>query len=193
MKALHEIGMRKALRFGFYTLAHGVMRLLLFPQLRVPFLRMLGASIGRDSIIHGVRLFNLYSSGLKSFRLGEECFIGDDCLFDLADAITMEDQVTLAERVTVITHINVGYQDHPLQAAFPSQKLPVIFRRGCFVGACATILPGVEVGEEALVAAGALVDKRVPPRTVVAGVPARVVRKLGGEPHCEAEESASHK
>ena len=178
MKALHEIGMRKAIRFGFYTMAHGLMRLLLFPQLRVPFLRMLGASIGRDTIVHEVRLFNLYRSGLRKFRVGEGCFIGDDCLFDLADAITLSDQVTLAERVTVITHINVGYRNHPLQAAFPSRQRPVIFHRGCFVGACATILPGVAVGEQAFVSAGALVNKSVPPGKVVSGVPARVVREI---------------
>lgn len=182
MKAIREIGIRKALRFGFYSLAYAVLRLLLFPQPRALFMRMLGATIGKDTIIHGIRLFNLYYSGLQGFRMGRECFIGDDCLFDLADDITLEDQVTLAERVTVITHLNVGYRNHPLQAAFPRQRRPVVFRRGCFVGACATILAGVEIGAEAFVAAGALVNRSVPPRTVVAGVPARAIRTLADPP-----------
>jgi UDP-2-acetamido-3-amino-2,3-dideoxy-glucuronate N-acetyltransferase len=51
-------------------------------------------------------------------------------------------------------------------------------RRACRIGAGAVLLPGVEVGEEALVAAGAVVTSDVPPRAVVMGVPARVVREV---------------
>ena len=178
MKALQEIGLRKALRFGGYTLAMAFMRLLLFPQLRTPFLRLLGARIGPGTIIHEVTFFNHYRGGFGAFQTGRDCFIGDDCLLDLADAIVLEDQVTLAERVTVLTHTNVGYADHPLQRYFPSFTGAVLLRRGCFVGVNATILPGVEIGEEAFVAAGAVVTEDVPPRTVVGGVPARVLRRL---------------
>jgi UDP-2-acetamido-3-amino-2,3-dideoxy-glucuronate N-acetyltransferase len=52
-------------------------------------------------------------------------------------------------------------------------------RRACRVGGGAVLLPGIEVGEEAFVAAGAVVTKNVPPRTLVMGVPARVVREVG--------------
>ena len=54
-------------------------------------------------------------------------------------------------------------------------------RRACRVGGGAVLLPGIEVGEEAFVAAGAVVTKDVPPRAVVMGVPARVVREVGEE------------
>jgi acetyltransferase-like isoleucine patch superfamily enzyme len=54
-------------------------------------------------------------------------------------------------------------------------------RRACRVGGAAVLVPGVEVGEEAFVAAGAVVTRDVPPRTVVMGVPARVVREVGDE------------
>ena len=95
--------------------------------------------------------------------IGRECFLGDECLLDLAEGIELEDQVTLAERVLVLTHLNVGYADHPLQAAFPAQAAPVRFERGSFVGAGATILAGVTVGREAFVAAGSVVtDRRGP-------------------------------
>jgi maltose O-acetyltransferase len=72
--------------------------------------------------------------------------------------------------------MNVGYADHPLQAVFPKMAAPVRVGRGSFVGAQATILAGVCVGPEAFVAAGSVVTSDVPPRTLVAGVPARPVR-----------------
>lgn len=178
MKALREIGWARAARFGFYTLALAPFRLLLFPQLRAPWLRLLGARIGPRTVVHDVRFFNLYRRGLRGLEVGPECFLGDECLLDLAEGIRMEAQVTLAERVVVLTHANVGYGDHPLQALFPPSAAPVVFERGCFVGASVTILPGLTIGRESFVAAGSVVTRDVAPRTLVAGVPARHVRDL---------------
>jgi acetyltransferase-like isoleucine patch superfamily enzyme len=56
-----------------------------------------------------------------------------------------------------------------------------VLRRGCRIGGGAVLLPGVEVGEEAFVGAGAVVTRDVEPRTVVVGVPARVMRAVPGE------------
>ena len=176
MKAVAEIGPGRALRFGLLTVAMAAYRLVLFPPLRSFALSLLGARIGRRTVIHDVRFFNLYRRGLGGLRIGEECFLGDECLLDLAEGIELADQVTLAERVLVLTHLNVGYADHPLQSVFPARAAPVRFGKGCFVGAQATILAGVSVGPEAFVAAGSLVTSDVPPRTLVAGVPARPVR-----------------
>jgi len=178
MKALGQIGWRKAFRFGWFTLALVPYRLLLFPQLRAPWLRLLGARIGRGAILHDVRFFNLYRGGLSALSLGRECFVGDECLLDLAASIVLEDQVTLAERVLLLTHTNVGFSEHPLQRHFPPMEAPVVFERGCFVGASVTILPGVRIGRGAFVAAGAVVTEDVPPGAVAAGVPARVLRTL---------------
>ena len=61
---------------------------------------------------------------------------------------------------------------------YPTQKKPVRLCKGCYVGAKATILKGVTVGECAVVAAGSVVTENVPPYTVVAGVPAKVVKEL---------------
>ena len=178
MEAIREIGLQRALRFGFFTLAHALYQLLLFPPLRTIALRLLGGRVGSGTIIHSTRFFNLYRKGFAGLRISDRCFIGEECLIDLADSVTLEEHVTLAERVTVLTHMNVGYADHPLQRFFPSLSAPVVFRRGAFVGACATILPGVEIGTCAVVAAGALVRDSVPPYAVVGGVPAKVIRSL---------------
>ena len=179
MKALGEIGWGQALRFGFYTVAMIPYRLALVPQLRAPWLRLLGAHLGRRVIVHDVRFFNLYRRGLSGLDVGEECFLGDECLLDLADGIRLERQVTLAERVLILTHTNVGYADHPLQEHFPAMAAPVVVESGSFIGANATILPGVRIGGGSFVAAGSVVKDDVPPGTLVGGVPARVLRTLG--------------
>src|SRR4029079_9351790 len=140
VKALEEMGWRKAARFGWTTLAMLPYRAALFPQLRAPWLRLLGARIGRRPVVHGVRFFNLYRRGLPGLEIGDECFLGDECLFDLAEGIRLESQVTLAERVLILTHMNVCYQDHPLQAHFPAMAAPVVVERGCFLGASVTVL-----------------------------------------------------
>jgi acetyltransferase-like isoleucine patch superfamily enzyme len=178
VKALREIGWGRAFRFGFFTLAMVPFRLALFPPMRALYLRLLGARIGRRVVMHDVRFFNLYRRGLAGLHVGDECFIGDECLFDLAEGVTLEARVTLAERVVVLTHLNVGYADHPLQAHFPKSAEPVHVREGSFVGASVTILGGRTIGPRAFVAAGSVVTDDVPPDTLVAGVPARVVRKL---------------
>jgi maltose O-acetyltransferase len=179
MKALDEIGWARALRFGFFTLAMVPYRAALVPQLRAPWLRLLGARIGRRTLLHDVRFFNLYRRGLAGLDIGEECFLGDECLVDLAEGVRLERQVTLAERVLILTHTNVGYRDHPLQADFPAMAAPVVVETGSFLGANVTVLPGVRIGEQSFVAAGSVVTADVPPRTLVAGIPARPVRTIG--------------
>jgi acetyltransferase-like isoleucine patch superfamily enzyme len=178
VKALREIGWGRAARFGFFTLAMVPYRLALFPQLRAPWLRLLGARVGRRTVLHDVRFFNLYRRGLAGLDIGDECFVGDECLFDLAEGVRLERQVTLAERVLLLTHTNVGYADHPLQAQFPALAAPVVVEEGAFLGANVTVLPGVRVGSRSFVAAGSVVTADVPPRTLVAGVPARALRAL---------------
>jgi maltose O-acetyltransferase len=181
VKALGEIGWRRALRFGLYTLAMIPYRLALLPQLRGPWLRLLGARLGRRVILHDVRFFNLYRRGLSGLKIDEECFLGDECLLDLAEGIHLERQVTLAERVLILTHTNVGFRDHPLQSHFPASAAPVVVETGAFLGANVTVLPGVRIGRRSFVAAGSVVTRDVPPSTLVGGVPARVLRAIGDE------------
>ena len=179
--ALKEIGIRKTLKFGFVTILMIFYKMMIFPQLRVFYLRILGAKIGKNVIIHNADFFNYYRTGFKGVRIGNNCFIGDGSLMDLADEITISDSVTIAERVTILTHTNVGYSDHPLQKYFPSSVKPVILEHGCFVGANVTVLPGVTIGKCAFIAAGSVVNENVPAYTLVGGVPARVIREIGDE------------
>jgi UDP-2-acetamido-3-amino-2,3-dideoxy-glucuronate N-acetyltransferase len=88
---------------------------------------------------------------------------------------TIEDDVFVAPGVTLTNDDTMARHgaDQPLRGA--------VLRRACRVGGGAVLVPGVEVGEEAFVAAGAVVTRDVPPRAVVMGVPARQVREVPEE------------
>lgn len=176
MKALREIGWRRACRYAFVTLAMVVYRLTLVPPLRAAWLRLLGARIGPGTIVHAVRFINLDRRGLAGLEIGASCFLGDDCTLDLAAGIRLGDHVTLATGSMVLTHLNVGFRDHPLQSRFPASVQPALIEEGSFVGARALILSGCAVGPRAFVAAGSVVTTAVPADVLVAGVPARVVK-----------------
>jgi acetyltransferase-like isoleucine patch superfamily enzyme len=178
LKALDEIGWARAMRFAFFSVALLPYRLALFPPLRTAWLRLLGAKIGARVVLHDVRFFNLYRRGIRGLTVGNDCFLGGECLLDLAEGICLEDQVTLAERVLILTHTNVGYRDHPLQRHFPPIAAPVTIGRGSFIGANVTVLPGVRIGEGSFVAAGSVVTADVPAHTLVAGIPAKALRAL---------------
>ena len=90
----------------------------------------------------------------------------------------IDENVTIAERVTILTHLNVGYEGHPLQKYFPSKSLPTFLAEGCFIGTNSTILCGVNIGKFSFVAAGSLVNKDVPDKTLVGGVPAKVIKSI---------------
>jgi acetyltransferase-like isoleucine patch superfamily enzyme len=88
--------------------------------------------------------------------------------------ITLEDEVLLGPRVNLVT------ENHPLDPTDRRALIckPIIIKRKAWIGAGATILPGVTIGENAVVAAGAVVSKDVPANTVVGGIPARVIKTI---------------
>ena len=163
MKALREVGFRRLWRFLWTSILLTLFRRAWIPPIRSAFLRLCGARIGRDTVIHRITLINVDRGGFRALSIGNDCFVGDEVLFDLAAPIVIEDQVTLAARCVVLTHINVGYADHPLHARFPSETAGVTIRRGSFFGAGAMILAGRSIGPEAFVAAAVVVNRDVGP------------------------------
>ena len=110
----------------------------------------------------------------RSIRLGKNVFINHACSFLDIGGITIEDDVQIGPRV------NLTSENHPLDPADRKTLLlgSILIKRNAWIGAGATILPGVTVGENAVVAAGAVVSRDVPPDTVVAGIPAKVVKRF---------------
>ncbi len=115
-----------------------------------------------------------YTNFGRSIRLGKNVFINHNCSFLDIGGITIEDDVQIGPSV------NLTSENHPLDPADRKTVLPkqIVVKRNAWIGAGATILPGVTIGENSIVAAGAVVSRDVPANTVVAGVPAKVVKAI---------------
>jgi acetyltransferase-like isoleucine patch superfamily enzyme len=164
-------------------------------QVIAPTLRTYGAAIGQRVRFRSPLV--IHNSGSKAHRYYENLEVGNDCYFgrelflDLQDRIVIEDQVTISHRVMILTHTDAGTS--PLKDEYiATSQAPVTIRRGAYVGANVTILQGVEIGESSVVAAGAVVIQTVPPATIVAGVPARIVKTVGTE-HSEVRRMRASK
>ena len=108
-------------------------------------------------------------------QIGKNVFINHACSFLDMGGITLEDQVLLGPKVNLIT------ENHPVDPADRRTLIckPIVIKRNAWIGAAATILPGVTIGENAIVAAGAVVSRDVPANTVVGGVPAQFIKTIG--------------
>lgn len=135
--------------------------------------KKLGEIIGK-SIDESTTIFPPFYTNFGRFiELGKNVFINHACSFLDIGGIVIEDDVQIGPRV------NITSENHPLD---PSDRKAlilkrVVIKRNAWIGAGATILRGVTVGENAVVAAGAVVNRDVPANTVVAGVPAKVIKQ----------------
>lgn len=118
-----------------------------------------------------------YTDFGKNIRVGKRVFINHGCEFMDRGGITLGNDVLIAPKVNLIT---IG---HPLNPADrrATHTAPIVVENGVWIGAAATVMPGVTIGENSVVAAGAVVTRNVPPGKVVAGIPAKVVKRVGGE------------
>lgn len=129
------------------------------------------------------RSFGLFPPFYTEFGLnitvGKNVFINAGCQFQDHGGIVLEDGVLIGHN-TVIATLNHDQDFRRRSSLIPK---PVRICRDVWIGAGCVICPGVTVGEHSIVAAGAVVTKDVPPDVVVAGVPARVIKRLpeGGE------------
>jgi len=177
-KAFKEIGFFRLIKYFIFGLWELIFRLLPYSPLRVFWLRLGGASIGKNCVIESIKFFNLDRTGLKGLKIENECHLGIDILLDLADEITLNNQVTISPRSIILTHFSVGFNNHPLLKHYSKKVQPVLFQSGCALGVASIILPGITIGKNSLIAAGAVVRKSVPACKMVAGVPAEIKKSL---------------
>lgn len=139
-------------------------------QVRVHLSDIIGTEIDPSTTIFPP----FYTNFGRFIKLGKHIFINHACSFLDIGGITIEDDVQIGPRV------NLTSENHPLDPSDRTTVLlqPIVIKRNAWIGAGTTILPGVTIGENSIVAAGAVVSRDVPPNTVVAGVPARIVKQL---------------
>jgi acetyltransferase-like isoleucine patch superfamily enzyme len=115
-----------------------------------------------------------YTNFGQHIRLEKNIFVNHACSFLDLGGITIDDNVLIGPKVNLIT------ENHPVD---PSRRhhldlKSIHIKRNAWIGAGATILPGVTIGENSIVAAGAVVNKDVPANTIVGGIPAKVIRSV---------------
>lgn len=132
---------------------------------------------GRE-IDEGFRMFPpFYTDCGRNIRVGKNVFINAGCCFQDQGGIFVGDGVQIGHQVVLAT------LNHDLVPARRKSMFhaPIVIGNNVWIGAHATILAGVTLGENSVVAAGAVVTKDVPAGAVVAGVPAKIIKNIGEE------------
>lgn len=131
--------------------------------------KLFRGNIGEDSVV-AAPLNSMACP--ENIKIGSNVFINSNVLFMARGGITIEDNVQIAANAQLISNNHDPYERTVLTCK------PVLIKKGAWIGAGATILPGVCVGKYAIVGAGSVVTKDVPDYAVAVGNPAKVIRIL---------------
>lgn len=136
------------------------------------FVNLYGCEIGDDVKI------GTFVEIQKGVKVGHRCKISSHTF--ICEGVTIEDEVFIGHNVTFINDLfpRATTQSGELKTEADWECTPTRIKRGAAIGSSATVLCGITVGEHAVVGAGSVVTKDVPPYAVVAGNPARVLRTL---------------
>lgn len=136
--------------------------------------QLLGQIIGKEVDGSSTLFPPLHVNFGKFISIGSNVFINHACSFLDMGGITIEDDVLIGPKVNLIT------ENHPIspESRKALETKPIHIKKNAWIGANATILPGVTIGSNAIVAAGAVVSKDVPDNAIVAGVPAKIIKTI---------------
>jgi acetyltransferase-like isoleucine patch superfamily enzyme len=140
-------------------------------EIRRSFEELIGKPVGDSFTL----IPPFYADHGLNITVGRTVFIGYECAFTGHAAIDIADQVMIAHKVNLVT---AGHPVEPDQRRAYIAAAPITIETNVWIGAAATVLPGVSIGAGSVVAAGAVVTRDVPPATLVGGVPAAVIRNL---------------
>lgn len=138
-------------------------------------IRNLLSQITNTEIDESVTVFTpLYINYGKHTKIGKNVFINFDCVFLDLGGITIEDNALIAPKVSLLT------EGHPTTIKNRHSLIPkpILIKKNAWIGANATILQGVTIGENAIVASGSVVSKDVPDNTIVGGIPAKFLKTI---------------
>lgn len=151
------------------------------PILTVKILKSFGAKIGekttfKRSVVIDNSFEDQNSTGdFSNIIVGENCYIGDEVFFDLADKIIINNNVVISGRVSFITHSDCNRSPF-LSKEIPRKNDKILIRDGAWIGFGATILSGVTIGENSVVGAMSLVNKDTEEKSINLGIPSKKVR-----------------
>lgn len=117
---------------------------------------------------------SIYTDFGKNITVGKNVFINACCHFQDHGGVSLGDGCQIGHNVVFAT-LNHGLAPEDRQTTYPA---PITLGKNVWVGSNSTILQGVTIGDNAVIAAGAVVTKDVPENTIVGGVPARIIRKI---------------
>jgi len=119
----------------------------------------------------------------KGAKIGKNCKVSSHTF--ICEGVTVEDNAFIGHNVTFINDVfpRATTGNGQLKAASDWRCDETLVKKGASIGSSATILCGVVIGEKAMVGAGSVVTKDVPPYTIVAGNPARIMRKIDASNH----------
>ena len=143
-------------------------------EIRALFSELIGKKVDESFLL----IPPFYTAGGDEIRVGHNVFVNQNCTFYDLGGLNIADNVMIGPNVNIIT------AGHPLE---PSRRRnitigkPIVIERNVWIATGATIVGGVTIGENSVVAAGSVVTKHVPPNTLVGGNPARVIRSIGEE------------
>ncbi len=149
---------------------------LAFNRVRVTVYRAIGVRIGPRTMVLGSLALHGPGRIWKLLRIGADCQITTPLFLDLAEKIEIGNNVAVGHHVVMVT--TQHDTSRHWRRCGKSSAAPISVEDGCWIGARATILPGVTLGRGSVVAAGAVVTANVEPNTLVGGVPAKPIKKL---------------
>lgn len=143
------------------------------PEVRDLFARLFGKPVDPS-----FRVFPpFYTDFGKNITVGENVFINACCHFQDQGGITLGDNCLVGHNVVFAT-LNHGFAPEERQSMLPA---PIVVGRNVWIGSNSTILQGVTIGDNSIIAAGSVVTKDVPANAIVPGVPARFIRSISPE------------
>jgi len=138
--------------------------------------RMVGFDIGKNVMIFGMPMIVGGQDVYKNLHIGPGTLVSIEVIFDLASSIHIGTRANIGPQTMLVTGTHkIGPSSNRLGELI---AVPIHIGDGVWIGARATILPGVTIGSGAIVAAGAVVTKDVPPNTIVGGVPAKILKEI---------------
>lgn len=145
-------------------------------RLRTRLMRAAGFRIGFGTVFSATPKMQGSEDFYNKLVIGAHCYINVGAFFELGDHVTLGDSIAVGHDVMFLTTSHDFQHSDRRGGAFT--HAPIYVGDGAWIAARATILPGVTIGEGAIVAAGAVVTQDVAPHMLVGGVPAKPIRQL---------------